>query len=291
MCHVLRYAPFYKKIKEIIDSGELGDIITINATENVGFYHQAHSYVRGPWRNSKESSPMILAKCCHDMDILRWLIAKPCKSLSSFGQLNVFKRENAPIGSADYCSDYNVDCFYKAQKLYTDNTKCNFAGYFCDDLSDYNKILTSLEHTQYDRCVYKCDNDVVDHQVQIMQFEDGVTASHSMTAFSKTIYRDIKIHGTKAELVGVMEKRHIEIRPFEGETREITWENNVTVGGHGGGDQCMMHDVYLAFNGDYSTSTTFIDVSIDSHLMSFAAEESRLNNGKSIEIQSYKENN
>lgn len=284
VCHVLRYSPFYKRVKEIVDSGELGDIITIHASENVGFYHQAHSFVRGPWRNKAQSSPMILAKCCHDMDIFRWLLGKKCKAVSSFGGLNVFKQENAPQGSADFCSDCNVDCIYKAQKLYTDKTKCGFSAYFCNDNSTDEKILTALHHSQYDRCVYKCDNDVVDHQVTIMQFEDGVTVNHSMTAFSKEIYRDIKIHGTKAELVGVMEKNFIEIRPYEGDVRQVTWEDDISVGGHSGGDQGMMSDIYLAFNGQPTGGVTFIDVSVDSHLMAFAAEESRLNGGQAVEI-------
>ena len=285
VCHVLRYSPFYKRVKEILGSGEIGDIVTVNASENVGYYHQAHSFVRGPWRNKEQSSPMILAKCCHDMDILRWLIGKRCLSVASFGGLCVFKRENAPEGSADYCSDCHLDCIYKAQKLYTDKTKIYLTGYFCNNASNDENILRDLKHTQYDRCVYKCDNDVVDHQVEIMQFEDDITVTHTMTAFSKDIYRDIKIHGTKAELVGVMEKNYIEVRPYGGENRVITWEDAISVGGHGGGDQGMMHDVYLAFNGETTDGVSFIDVSIDSHLMSFAAEESRLNHGKVMEIQ------
>ena len=284
VCHVLRYSPFYKRIKELIDKGVAGDIVTINASENVGYYHQAHSYVRGPWRNKEESSPMILAKCCHDMDILRWIIGKKCKSISSFGELSVFKKENAPKHSADYCSDCKLECIYNAQTVYTDSGKRGFAGYFCLDSSKDENILSALKHSQYDRCVYKCDNNVVDHQVTIMQFEDGVTASHTMTAFSKNIYRDIKIHGTKAEIVGIMEKNYIEVRPYDGENYEITWDNGTFVGGHSGSDQGLMHDVFLVFNGEEAGGVSFIDVSMDSHIMSFAAEESRLNNGKTMTI-------
>lgn len=285
VCHVLRYSPFYKRVKEILDQGGVGDIITINASENVGFYHQAHSFVRGPWRNKKQSSPMILAKCCHDMDILSWLIGKRCLSVSSFGGLRVFRQENAPEGSADYCSDCHIDCIYKAQKLYTDQSKVDFTGYFCNDASDEEKILHDLKHSQYDRCVYKCDNDVVDHQVEIMQFEDDVTVSHTMTAFSKEIYRDIKIHGTKAELVGVMEKNYIELRPYEGENQVITWDDDISIGGHSGGDQGMMHDVFLAFNGEITVGVSFIEDSIRSHLISFKAEESRLSGGCPMQVE------
>ncbi len=290
VCHVLRYSPFYSRIKDIIDSGILGEIISVHASENVGFYHQAHSFVRGPWRNSKESSPMILAKCCHDMDIFRWLIGKSCRYVSSYGSLTFFKRENAPENHAEYCSDCAVkDCLYKAQDLYTDFNKVNFRGYFTVK-KDKEGIVEDLKRSQYDRCVYFCDNDVVDHQVTVMQFENGVTVAHTMAAFSKEIYRDIKIYGTKAELRGIMEKNRIEIYPFKDENKVITWENDFTVGGHSGADQAMMNDIWKTLNGEKVKSITYIDVSVESHVMAFAAEESRLNNGRNVEITLDKEN-
>lgn len=278
VCHVLRYTPFYRKIKEIIDSGKLGEIMTVSASENVGYYHQAHSFVRGPWRNSIESSPMILAKCCHDMDILRWLIGKPCLSVASFGGLKYFKSENAPAGSAAFCSDCTAEsCPYRAQKVYLRYRW--MASYFCPDTADDRLLIERLRHSAYDRCVFRCDNDVVDHQVTILNFGAGVTANHSMTAFSKEIYRDIKIHGTRAELTGVMERSELEIRPFDGETETILLKNDASVGGHGGGDQGLMHEVYLALNGETAKGVTYLDVSAESHYMAFAAEQSRLAGG------------
>ena len=278
VCHVLRYTPFYRRVKDIVDSGVLGEIITVQASENVGYYHQAHSFVRGPWRNSKTSSPMILAKCCHDMDILRWLIGKPCLSVASMGSLRHFRSDMAPEGSANYCSACTVEgCPFKAQEIY--KLDPFFASYYTQS-TDPQKIQEDLVGTQYDKCVYKTDNDVVDHQVTIMQFADEVTACHSMTAFSKEIYRDLKIPGTKAELVGVMEKNYIEVRPFIGEVQTITWDNTFSVGGHGGGDQGMMHEIYLALNGEKAKGVSYLDVSIDSHLMAFGAEKSRVENGK-----------
>lgn len=278
VCHVLRYTPFYRTVKEILDSGRLGEVVTVSAGENVGYYHQAHSFVRGPWRNSKESSPMILAKCCHDMDILRWLIGKPCLNVSSFGGLKYFRSENAPAGSAAYCSDCTAgNCPYRAENVYLDYRW--MASYFCRDTSDDALLLEKLRHGVYDRCVFRCDNDVVDHEVTIMNFGDGVTACHTMTAFSREIYRDIKIHGTEAELVGVMENNEIEIRPFGGQTETVRLKNNASVGGHGGGDQGMMHEVYLALNGREAKGITYLDVSSESHYMAFAAEQSRLCGG------------
>lgn len=286
ICHVLRYTPFYSTVKRVIDSGKLGEVITIHASENVGYYHQAHSFVRGPWQNSKESSPMILAKCCHDMDIIRYLMGAECKKVSSFGDLFYFNSEHAPKNSAEYCSDCKVeDCVFKAQKIYLEQGR-DFSSYFTTkELTDEN-VLQDLKHTQYDKCVYKSNNDVVDHQVTIMQFEKGKTATHTMTAFSKEIYRDLKIHGTKAELVGVIEENWIEIRPYGKEVERIEIDvSNATVGGHMGGDFYMMDGIYKDLNGEKADGVTYLDVSIESHLMSFGAEESRLDGGRPVDIK------
>ena len=281
--HVLRYTPFYSKIKEIVDSGVLGNIVTMNTNECVGYWHQAHSFVRGPWRNSVESSPMILAKCCHDTDMIRYLLGKRCLSVSSLGSLTHFTRENAPEDSADYCSDCKyTDCVYKSQTIYERETPMR--GYYTTDISDEGDWREKLVHSPYDRCVYKCDNDVVDHQVCIFEFEDGVTACHTMNAFSKEVYRDIKIHGTKAELVGNMEALYLELRPFGGEVIRYDFSDADTSGTHGGGDLSMMHSLYLERNGQPAPGITYIDVSIDSHRMSFGAEKSRISGGIPIKI-------
>ena len=287
ICHVLRYTPFYSTVKRIIDSGKLGEVVTVHASENVGYYHQAHSFVRGPWRNKAASSPMILAKCCHDMDILRYLIGEKCLSVNSYGSLSHFTKENAPKGSTEYCSDCpHTDCIYKAQTLYTSPCSDFFVNYFTTKEHTKENILNDLKGTQYDKCVYQTDNDVVDHQVTIMLFENGKTACHTMTAFSKEIYRDLKIHGTKAELVGCVEENWLEIRNFGGEVERIEIDvSAANVGGHMGGDYFMMNSLYKALNGEAAEGVTYLDVSIDSHLMSFAAEESRLNNGETVKIR------
>lgn len=288
VCHVLRYSPFYTEIKKIIDSGTLGEIVTIHASENVGYYHQAHSFVRGPWRNSVESSPMILAKCCHDMDILRYLIDEKCISVNSYGGLYYFTENNAPKNATKYCSDCPVgDCIYKAQMLYTQpGMKGWFANYFCTRELTEENVLADLKGTQYDRCVFHSDNDVVDHQTTIMQFAKGKTACHTMTAFSREIYRDIKIHGTNAELYGVMEDNFIEIRHFGGEIVRIEPDLScATVGGHMGSDYFMMKNLYKWLNGEKTEGITRLDVSMESHLMSFAAEDSRLHEGNTRKIE------
>ncbi len=281
ICHVLRYTPFYSTVKRIIDSGKLGEVITIHASENVGYFHQAHSFVRGPWRNKSQSSPMILAKCCHDMDILRYLIGEECLSVSSYGDLFYFNKEHAPEGATAFCSDCpHTDCVYKAQTIYTSEAGRGFSAYFTTKEKTDENVLHDLSKSQYDRCVFGCDNDVVDHQVTIMQFAHGKTACHTMTAFSKEIYRDLKVHGTKAELVGVIEKNSIEIRYFDGREEHITVDiSAASVGGHMGGDFFMMNSLYKALNGEAAEGITYLNVSIESHLMSFAAEQSRVSHG------------
>ena len=286
VCHVLRYTPFYSKVKQIIDSGKLGEIVTIQASENVGYYHQAHSFVRGPWRNKAESSPMILAKCCHDMDLLRYLMGEKCISVNSYGSLSHFTKENAPKNSADYCSACPLtDCIYKAQTLYTSPKSDFFANYFTTKEHTKENVLADLKGTQYDKCVYKTDNDVGDHEVTIMLCDKAKTAGHTMTSCRKEIYRDLKIHGTKAELVGCVEDNVLEIRTFGGEVEKIDVDlSAINVGGHMGGDYFMMSSLYKALNGEKAEGITYLDVSIDSHLMSFAAEESRLNDGATVKI-------
>lgn len=274
VCHVLRYTPFYGKIKEIIDSGRMGDIVTVSTSENVGYYHQAHSFVRGPWRNSGSSSPMILAKCCHDMDLLRWLIGEKCRKVASFGSLMYFCKENAPEGCAKFCSECPLkDCIYNAQKIYKEYRW--MANYFCNEKGE-EAMLKALKGSQYDRCVFHSDNDVVDHQVSIFKFDKGITASHTMTAFSRTIYRGIKVHATKAELVGIMEDNFLELRVLGGGTEVIPIDTADANGNHGGGDIGLMHELYLERNGMPVKNITYLDVSIDSHKMAFAAEEARV---------------
>jgi predicted dehydrogenase len=217
---------------------------------------------------------MILAKCCHDVDILRWLLGENCEEVSSFGDRSFFREENAPENSTQYCSDCHcVSCVYRAKKLYNDYTWMR--GYFCCDIENDQLANEALVHSQYDRCVFKCDNDVVDHQVSIFRFNKNITAMHTMTAFSKEIYRDIKVHGTKAELFGIMEQNLLEIRPFGGKVKRIKIDTSKAVGGHGGGDAGIMEELYNEYNGLPTECITHIDVSIESHRMAFAAEKAR----------------
>lgn len=286
--YVLRYAPFYEMIKKIIDDGEIGNIININTTENVAYWHQAHSYVRGNWRNSKETGPMILTKCSHDMDLIYWLSGKKVKRISSFGKLSHFVKENAPKGSSEYCTDCKLkdSCPFNCYRFYLSNKEW-LRPMVGDELTEKN-IIKYLDHGQYSRCVYKCDNDVVDHQIVNIEFEDGTTASHTMNAFTRWCYRDIKVMGEKGCIEGNFEKEIFTVYHFvDNSSRKIDihdYSDDFT--GHGGGDKVMFKEFieYLLTN-KKSVCLTTIQESVISHKMAFAAEKSRLNAGKVVDIE------
>jgi len=299
VCHVLRYTPFYSKLKEILDSGVIGNIMTVSAEEGVGYWHQAHSFVRGNWRNSDESSPMILAKCCHDMDILLWLTGKKCLKVSSFGHLTHFKPENAPKGAADRCLECDKAireaCPYEVEKFYIDGPKGLKNG-----LYGWSRKITKVEPTientmealrtgPYGRCVYKCDNNVVDHQIVNMQLEDDVTASFTMSAFSNTVRRTIQIRGCFGEIYGDMEASIIKVTEFGKEPVEYDVSALVTEkAGHSGGDTGLVKSIIELFGkGVQSNKISYIDKSIESHFVALAAEESRVNGGMLIDMDEW----
>mgnify|MGYP002581881112 FL=1 len=194
ICHVLRYTPFYYGIKEIVNSGEIGDIINIQTTEHVSYHHLSTSYVRGKWANSKKChTSMLLAKCCHDLDIMMWMMSetKP-KKISSFGGKFQFKPENAPAGAGTICMKDCplVDtCVYSTKRLYIDHPE-RWAFYVWDALEGIknptieDKINLMKSDSPYARCIYKCDNDVVDHQSVMVEFESGATGTHNMVGGS-----------------------------------------------------------------------------------------------------------
>ncbi|NQT59600.1 MAG: Gfo/Idh/MocA family oxidoreductase [Bacteroidetes bacterium] len=284
VCHVLRYTSFFSQTKRLLEKNEIGEVVSIQHIEKVAFWHQAHSFVRGNWRNSKESSPMILSKSCHDMDILHWLAGKSCISISSFGSLSHFTEKNAPPGAPQYCLEgcpHRNDCPYYAPSAYLNSNDDWQAAILRKtvslDTSD-EAILAALKNGPYGRCVYHCDNDVVDHQVVIMQFADDVTVSFTMSAFTAEGGREIVIMGTKGELRGDMEKNEIEITDFLTQTRQVLTLKTAGAD-HGGGDTGIMKDlVHLLQEGKISPHISTISSSVESHLMAFAAEKSRLAN-------------
>ncbi|MGL5639712.1 MAG: Gfo/Idh/MocA family protein [Cetobacterium sp.] len=285
VCHVLRYTPFFSKLKELIDSGVIGEVVDIQHNENIGNFHFAHSFVRGNWRNSNETSPLILQKSCHDLDILSWLLnGNPCKKIASFGNLKYFRKENAPEGSADRCLEckYIDSCIYSPKKIYYNNIGA-WPTLVASEIQTEEALTKSLEHNQYGRCVYKCDNNVVDNMVSIIEFENGVNVTFNLCAFTDEVCRTIKIMGTKGEIRGNDAKNHIEVYEFgKGEGRFANGKKteiipDVLEGGHGGGDTGLMNDFVNFCLGRQEDSRTNPRTSLESHIMAFAAEDSRVN--------------
>ncbi len=282
VCHVLRYTSFFATMRRLLDEGRIGRLISIQHNENVAFWHYAHSFVRGNWRNSRQSSPMILAKSCHDMDILLWLAGADCVSLSSFGSLTHFTPEHAPAGAPERCLDgcpAADSCPYHAPTFYLSGTDGWPASVVSDDPSP-DASLEALRTGPYGRCVYRCDNDVVDHQVVALEFANEVTATFTMCAFTDDVSRTIKLMGTDGEIRGVLgeQRNEIEVLHFPTRSREVR-DLQAADGpqGHGGGDAGVMQAfVELVRANDWRNVPTSASVSVQSHLMAAAAETSRL---------------
>lgn len=276
VCHVLRYTPFYMTLKSLIDQGEVGQVTTINQIENVGYWHQAHSFVRGNWRNTKETSPMLLQKSCHDIDIILWLMGSTCTRVQSFGSLRHFTAENAPSGAAKRCLDcpHAETCPYSAPKLYLDMDRTGWPiDVITTDLSLEGR-RKALEEGPYGRCVYYCDNDVVDRQVVNLEFENGGVATFTMTGLSADFSRQLKIFGTEGQIQADMGTKEIVLHRFGEDPISIPLDIGTEASGHGGGDYGIMAD-FLRILREGGESRSSAEASLQSHLICFAAERSR----------------
>lgn len=295
VCHVLRYTVFYQKIKEIISSGQIGDVASIQAIERVCFWHQAHSFVRGNWRNSNTSSPMILQKCCHDMDIYLWLAGKKCKSVSSFGSLFYFRKENSPEGASERCtnkcSEFDT-CVYNPYKFYGDMIKRGDFGWPVNVVTQeftLEALNKALEEGPYGKCVFNNDNNVVDHQVVNLNLEDGATISFTMSAFTSRPGRTMLIMGIKGNIEASMEENIIKVEIF-GKPAEVIDVKKLTDDffGHGGGDGRMISSLIKYIRtGEVAPGITTIDRSVESHYVAMAAEKSRTEGGKVVDMKEY----
>lgn len=295
VCHVLRYTPFYRKVKAIIASGVLGEIVSVEATEGVEPWHQSHSFVRGHWSVMEKSTPMIIAKSCHDMDILSWLIDSPCTALGSFGGIQHFRAEKAPAGAPQRCTDgcpVGDTCLYNAHRYLGDQKR------WLDVIYDRAKTATDAEITDWlrtspwGRCVYHCDNTAVDHQTVNLNFASGATCTFTMTAFSEG--RDLAIFGTKGRLLsGERVKKtagcDLVVEVFA--TRKL---ERITIdlekdGGHGGGDAGLIRALHAEMSKprpeDMESS---LQKSVESHVMGFAAEESR-RTGRTLDLAEFRQ--
>lgn len=299
VCFVLRYTNFFRTIKKLIECGKVGEVMNIQHAECVWNVHQSHSFVRGDWHSEEETTFMLLAKSCHDIDIMQWLIGKEAKKVQSFGSLSYFKRENAPSGSPMRCIEgcpVGDTCPYNAVNLYLSHDKRNwFRAWFTEaatkkvDPTDED-VINALKTTNYGKCVFKCDNDVVDHQVVNIEYEGGAVASFTMSAFNKG-GRTIRVMGTNGEIYGDMDSGEITYYSFQTrETERVELESkdkgNTVVDGHGGGDRGLMVELAEILNTKNRELCDFENAVLN-HITAFAAEESRLN-GTVVDIDEYR---
>jgi len=337
ICHVLRYTTLFSKLYEIIGSGRLGEIVTVDHRENVSFWHMAHSFVRGNWRNSETQSPMILAKCCHDLDILFCNLG-PVARLSSFGSLIHFRSENAPAGAPERCTNgcpHQASCPWYAPRLYLDivplmqearsspvrlermiaglyldrrplvelarrfirplDSQLDYRGWPLSTISEdtsRSARLRALQTGPYGRCVYRCDNNVVDHQTLNLEFESGASGTMCMQGHSHAEGRTMRYDGTRGTLRAKFGLSGNEITLHDhltGKTETIQASRPLR-DGHGGGDEGLMAAFVRSLRHGTSTPLTSARASLESHLMAFAAEHSRLHQGEVIAMEDFRRN-
>ena len=280
VAHVLRYTPYTRLVRRLLDEGAVGEVVSVQHLEPVGFFHHAHSYVRGNWRREDEAGPMLLAKCCHDLDWLSHVIGRRAVAVSSFGSLSRLRPEHRPQGAADRCLDCAIEpgCAYSARKIYLEPAERGETGWPVDVVAwppEPEHVEAALRAGPYGRCVWACDNDVVDHQVVSLAYEGGATASLTMTAFTSMRDRETRIFGTEGELRG--DGGSAEVYDFLTRTttrHEVPGGGALT--GHAGGDDGVIADFVAAVAaGDPALVPTTPRHTLESHRIAFAAETSR----------------
>lgn len=345
VAHVLRYTPHFQKMREIVQSGALGQIIDVAHRENVSYWHMAHSYVRGHWANRGQSSPMILAKCCHDFDILLWVLGRRCEQLSSVGSLRHYRPENAPEGAPDYCLDgcpVAGTCPYYAPYIYIDLLPLwrSFAetsrGYprLVARLQEHapgllrtlsrvlpplrqitayrgwprsvvaadptvENVTAALKTGPYGRCVYHCDNDVVDHQVVSMRFENDLSVTLTMHGHAHIEERTTRIEGSRGALYAQfgLGGAWIELREHRSGERRLFDTSASASSGHGGGDRGLMAAFVQSLRAQPGSpesgsshvgqlGLTLAEQALESHLMAFAADQARLE-GRTVSMKEW----
>lgn len=285
--HVLRYTPFYRELKRLLDNEVIGRVRFVDHVENIGYFHFAHSYIRGNWRNTETAAPIILAKSCHDMDILYWLLGKKCIHLSCHASLEYFTAENQPINAADRClaCDIEEDCPYSAKKIYLKEEEGWPVSVITSDTS-YKSIIKALKDGPYGRCVFKCDNNVPEVQTIRMTMEGNLEVNFALTAFSNEITRVSTFFGTKGEIRADLESGVIKVNKFGGSSQEIKIDAG---SGHNGGDEGLMHQFINLLKGeDDLDGMSTLEDSMESHIMAFSSEEARKNN-KIINLDYWRE--
>lgn len=301
--HVLRYTNFFRTVREIVQSGRLGDVVTYEHRENVAYYHMAHSFVRGNWSRQGQSSPMILAKSCHDLDLITWILGDEITHLSSTGSLRHFRPERAPRPDLPArCTDgcpIEAECPFSAIGIYLDfkpwRPLAAALGVPPDfDLSTFitwpnstladgdlrpEAIRRALEEGPYGRCVYHADNDVVDHQIVVLETAAGASVGFFMHGHSHEEGRTLRIDGSRATLEGAYMLTRQEIRIHEhltGATETLHPAENAAEFGHADGDRGLMAAFLDTLRRGEASAVTDARAALESHLLAFAAEEARL---------------
>ncbi len=290
VCYVLRFSPFYQKIKEIIDSGLIGEIISFNAVSGVSPWRMAHSFVRGHWATTDNSTPTIVAKACHDTDLIQWLINSKCKNISSFGSLKYFTKNNFPLEDKTHlpinCFDncpLESNCIYNAKRYAKDLRNSWLTQIYDGDINDTDeRIFNWLKNSNWGRCVYNCSNNSLDHQVVSMEFENGSTGTFTMTAFETG--RHIQLYGTKGVLKGgeTLSKHYnsdLIFIPHKGEIQKfLLSNNNMNSNLRKDRDERLMKALHQEMTkADDLDISTNISNSVHSHVIAFAAERARVN--------------
>ncbi len=283
VCHVLRFHPYFMKIKEVVDSGELGQIVSINHYAEINLDRTTHGYVRGSWNRAEKTNPMLIAKCCHDIDFLLWLCGSKCTKVSSFGSLRWFRKENAPEGSAERCINCSIEksCPFSAVDLYK-NRKLWIGNFDVPRGSTIDEVIDNqLAEGPYGRCVYHCDNDVADHQVLNLELADQTTISFVANAFTLDDFRSTHIKMTYGEIDG--DETTLRVRKFRNNTVQVFDFSDLTGKPfHAGADLNIIEDfIGAVLDNDRSELRTTIEQSVESHIVCYEAENSRLS-GKTI---------
>ncbi len=297
VCHVMRYTSYYMYLKKLLKEKVIGDLIAIEQTEDVAYWHMAHAFVRGNFRNCKTTSPMILQKCCHDFDLIMYLTEEKPISLTSVGGLRYFNEKHSPKSACNYCIDCKEKCVFNAVNFYLD-----FYDSLVKSNSDTNvwplaqvvesptreKLLSALKNSNWGKCVFKSDNNVVDHQFTTIKLEKGTIATLTMIGFSNDGGRQTHCYGTNGEIYLDEQRRTIEISIF-GQKREVVHFDELSndFSGHGGGDNEMMREFVEYLNSSSKEMTSSINLSVDSHILAFASEYSRLNNSVCVDVKKF----
>lgn len=298
VCHVLRFTPFYKTLKDLVDDGAVGNIVSVSHYEDVGLPNYMHSFVRGKWRHTDFACPMIVAKTCHDFDILQWIIGKQCKKVQSFGTYNVFTPENKPEGAPERCIDgcpHGETCYYNTMKFYFDpndpvNDMWRRAAANTIFPPTDEEVMQAMRDTEFGLCIYNCGQNIVDRQIVNMEYEDGITVTLTMVPFTPGD-RYTRIYGTDGFIEASMHEATIKIYSFatkEWKTVQVELLDDSIAGGHGGGDYAIMDELFAACRGEEVTkSICDVRTSYLNHIHAYGAEYSRLNGGMMVDIDKW----